>query len=135
MFSQFILYHGTTQDNAEKILKEGFKARACLTSDLEVAEYYAECACDEDGLSYEECAIVAVTVERDSLVVDYPAYEEPLSFYKHNYTTSDREWREMIENAEIPYPRDEKDIDTALEVTTCVRVSSKVDGSLCSLKD
>lgn len=115
---QIFLFHGTCYCCAEKILKEGLKPRTCLTDNLDVAEYYSEAANDE----CENCepVILSVTVMTDNLVVDQPAFDEPLTYYRNNYTRCDDEWYEMLESGEIPSPTSEHDYKTALSVTNSV---------------
>jgi len=107
---------------------------SCLTDDSEIVEYYAECQVDE----CPDCAIeiLEVLIETpEQLSVDYPAFEEPLSFYRNDYTTCDREWGEMIEAGEIPYPKDECDHQVALDVTCSVRTSAFLPASTVSIKE
>lgn len=69
------LYHGTSRTNADKILKEGFK-NPYLTNLLEIAFYYAQAQCDEDGSL--ESVVLEVEVSEDNLRYDYPAMDEPV---------------------------------------------------------
>ena len=123
MSQSILLYHGTCSKGADNIQCIGLNEHTCLTSDLEVAEYYAECAHDESG---EEPVVLTVLVPRHQLKVDFPAFEEPLSFYRNDHTRSDSEWHEMIEDGRIPFPDDEHDVDTALEITKSVRTSGHI---------
>lgn len=117
------LYHGTCKKSAESILKYGFYEFSCLTDNLEVAEYYAECASEESGF---ESIVLKIDVSTDNLEVDYNAYDEPLTYYRNEYATSDSDWHDMIENDEIPYPTDQNDYQTALDVTWSVRNKRKI---------
>lgn len=122
------LKHGTCACQALKIVDESFNAHSCLTSCAELAEYYADCAVDEcKTCESGDIDIVIVRVDKAQLSVDYPAFEEPISIYRNNYTKCDKEWEEMIESRDIPYPKDEHDIDVALEVTTSVKTTSHIN--------
>lgn len=126
MSDTVILYHGTCDKGKEKILSEGLNPLSCMTSDIEVAQYYAECAAEE---SDEPPVILSMLVPKTNLKVDYNSFEEPLSYFKHEYTRSDSEWREMIESGEIPYPKDEFDFQTSLDVVWSVRCINRIDKS------
>jgi hypothetical protein len=134
------LYHGTDSKSAADIMENGLNARSCLTSSLEVADYFGEARIEElqDLGELTDCigqVILAVNLPVDRLVVDYPAYEEPISIYRNVHTTCDREWHDGCDNGDIPYPKDELDVLPALEATTCVRVSGKICGKLFSINE
>lgn len=128
------LFHGTTEVFANQIRETGLKPLTCLTVSKEVANYYAECACDESGDNYSECAIITLFATADELEVDYNAYEEPLTFYKHDYTRSDSEWAAMCESGEIPYPTNKHDVKPAIEATGCVMVTNFINKDRLSLE-
>lgn len=131
------LYHGTTAEHAQAILTDGLRAGTCLTSREDIAEYYAECAVDEatdEGRDTHE-VILAITVERDQLCVDYPAYEEPLTYYRDEFVSSDEEWHTGLEDGSIPYPDNDNDVDTALSVTACVKTTSKIPASAITTQE
>ena len=117
------LFHGTTSENAQNITSNGFRPQTCLTTDMEIAQYYAECACDAENLNYDDVVILSVSLTKDCLVVDYAAYEEPLSYYRDNFTKCDKEWGAMCDSGKIPYPSDQNDVDSAIQATCCVRLA------------
>lgn len=132
-----ILYHGTDSVSAENIIKNGLKEHSCLTSDENLAWYYAEARLEEledkKALTDDiDEVVLRVVLDNDKLVVDYPAYEEPISIYRDEYVGNDEDWHEGCENGDIPYPKDKDDVTAALEATTCVRVKRSVSGSLFS---
>jgi hypothetical protein len=113
-----ILKHGTCACNLEKIKQNGLKARSYLTDDEPLAFYYAECAADEcDCGDYD---LVDVEVESEQLRVDFNSYEEPLSYFRNAYTTSDSEWFQMINDGTVPYPDSEYDYNTSIAVVRSV---------------
>ena len=123
------LFHGTTKKIAETIIKEGLKANSYLTSREDVAEYYAEVAMEDavdKGDADADCVILSVIVKQNDLRVDYCAYEEPLTYYRNDFTKCDSEWHEGVNNGDIPYPKDIKDTAVALSVTGCVKTQSLV---------
>jgi len=135
-----MLYHGTDSVSAQKIMKEGFSARSCLTSDEKLAWYFAEARIEElddnNTLTDDiDQVVLTVTLDEAQLVVDYPAYEEPISIYRNEFVGNDRDWHELCGNGDIPYPTHEDDVDAALEATTCVRVKNLVLGTLFSIID
>lgn len=117
------LLHGTSSNQVEAILAEGLKAHTCLTSSEELAQYYAECAADEDG---GEPVWLLVEVDPRTLRVDYAAFQEPLTYYRDEHARNDDNWHEMIESGEVPYPASDKDWKTALAVTWSVKTSEPV---------
>jgi hypothetical protein len=107
------LMHGTCKCLAAKINIMGLLANTHYTDSAEVASYYAECAEDECDCGGQE--IVHVSVPNENLKPDFHSYEEPLSFFRNEYTTCDREWHEMIETGEIPFPLTSADYKTSLD--------------------
>lgn len=124
MSDTVLLYHGTCVKGKEKILKEGLNPLSCMASDIEVAQYYAECASDESG---EPPVILSMLVPKNNLKVDYSSFEEPLSYYRNEYTRSDSEWNEMIESGKIPYPKNELDFQTSLDIVWSVRCINRIE--------
>lgn len=122
--STITLFHGTSSVFTNDILANGLFS-PYLTDDKEIAEYYAECAVDEHG---GEAVILSVVVDqsKDLVKPDYPAYDEPLTFYRDEYASSDSEWHEMLDEGEIPYPSDENDWATSLETVKSVFVANTI---------
>ncbi len=117
------LYHGTSSKCLEDIIKNG-TSKLYLTSSLDQAEYYAECASDEDETEQVVC-IVEVQIE--TLKADLPSFDEPLSYIlKHNNVNSENDWHEMIENGDIPYPS-QSDWKTSLKFTQSVVAIGKIE--------
>ena len=119
------LLHGTTSSLWEKIQLKGLR-NPNLTTDKEVAGYFAKEAAEADG---GMPIILKVKVSANQLWVDGPAYEEPLTYYRNRWAASDEEWHQKIASGEIPYPVDARDWPTALRVTTCVLVKEIVPPS------
>lgn len=116
------LYHGTSSKCLEDIIKNG-TSTLYLTLSLAQAEYYAECASEEDETEQVVC-IVEVPI--DILKADLPSFNEPLSYIlKHNDIESEDDWHDMIENGEIPYPQ-QSDWKTSLKFTQSVVAIGKI---------
>lgn len=126
------LFHGTTKARAASILENGIDANTYLTTNEELAEYFGECACDEQNLDYSQIQILKVRVIKSNLRVDFEAYAEPITIFRNDFATSDTDWHEMCESGEIPYPSNEKDIEPALKVTTCVKTAEAVTSQYIS---
>lgn len=129
------LYHGTDSLSAQDIIDNGFAARSCLTTCVQLADYYCEARMEElqdKGKLNEdiEQVILQVVLSVDALVVDYPAYEEPISIYRNKLFGNDEDWHEGCENGDVPYPENEFDVEPALEATTCVRVKKRVSADI-----
>ena len=101
--------HGTC------ITQSGLNANAYLTNNLDVAYYYAEC---DSGCG--DGYIVFVSVDTCELSVDYPSFEEPLSYFRNTFTPCDKQWFEMLEKGLIPYPACDTDYETSLHVVHSV---------------
>jgi hypothetical protein len=125
------LYHGTTSVIAQKIKQVGMRAGTCLTTDVKLAYYYAECALEEDESDDEDgeldIALVKVVLPLEALEVDYPSFEEPISIYRDNFASSEREWHAMLEDGSIPYPSGKDDVQIALDVTTSVKTKNNIE--------
>ena len=133
-----IFYHGTDSVSAQKILQKGFNARGCLTTDIDLAWHFAECRIEElkendELLEDTDEIVIKVEVENIDLVVDYPAYEEPITIYRNNFCNNESDWHQGIEDGDIPYPLNETDVETALSVTTCVRAKVLIAGERFSI--
>ncbi len=111
------LWHGTSSKLWPEIQIRGLNS-PCLTSDLEVAGYFAQEAAELDG---GLPITLQVKVDASQLRVDLPAYEEPLTFYRNHWADSDEAWHDGLESCQIPFPTDAADWTTALRVTTCVK--------------
>lgn len=123
------LFHGTTRTQADKIIKEGFSANTCFTTDASLAAYFAECANDEhqdNNGSRDVEVILTVSLSSSEIKVDWPAFEEPISIFRNEWATSDDLWFQGIESGDIPYPKHDYDVEKAIEATTCVRCISTV---------
>lgn len=70
------LYHGTSTEHWDEIMKKGL-IEPYLTSEIELAEYYADCEVDEAGGGP---LILEVHVNEDVLRVDLNALAEPVTF-------------------------------------------------------
>jgi hypothetical protein len=95
------LYHGTSKVKIEEMLKNGTK-KIYLTSDSDQAEYYAECAAEDDD---SESVIAIVEVNINMLKADLPSFDEPLTFILDFNDLSEDEWHKAIESGDIPYPK------------------------------
>ncbi len=95
------LYHGTSKVKIDEMLKNGTK-KIYLTSDSDQAEYYAECAAEDDE---SESVIAVVEVDINMLKADLPSFDEPLTFILEFNDLSEDEWHEAIECGDIPYPK------------------------------
>lgn len=127
--STISLFHGTTKTHADAILKHGFSANTCFTTDISVAEYFAECANDEHQDTHgkrDDEVILSVSFVTNDLKVDWVAFEEPISIFRNEWAMSDSLWNEGIESGEIPYPQNDLDTENALKATTCVRCIESV---------
>ena len=69
------LYHGTSTKHLDDIMEKGL-IEPFLTSEIELAEYYADCEVEEVG---GEPLVFEVTVDEDVLRVDFNALDEPVS--------------------------------------------------------
>ena len=116
------LFHGTSDRLLAKIATGGLK-KPNLTDDHDIAMYYAEEACEEfKGVP----VVLTVDVDESTLRVDQPAFDEPLTFYRDNYASSDEEWSEMLTAGEIPSPKNKQDWETSLLVTNSVKCISDI---------
>ena len=113
------LFHATSLAKKASILRDGLQSSSCLTTCEDTAEYFGIEAMERDGC--DDYVVFEVTLSEHDLKVDYPAFEEPISTYYKRWAKDDRAWWEGIENGSIPYPDNEYDAKTALNVTTCVR--------------
>ena len=114
------LMHGTCICAKSRIMQSGFNVNTCLTNNIDVACYYAECAADECDSGCGEGDVVSVSVDTRELRVDYPSYEEPLTYFRNAFTSCDKQWFEMLENELIPYPVCDTDYETSLRVVHSV---------------
>lgn len=130
------LFHGTTQTQADNILRNGFKPDSYFSARLDIAQYYADAANDvheEKTGERDDEIILMVTLDLITLSVDYAAYEEPLSYYRNDFVNSDEEWNDGCENGKIPYPINNKDVAVALDVTACVRCDNAIAPNLINV--
>ena len=85
MSKDMILYHGTSLEFCNEILKKGL-SNPYLTSSKELAHYYAEAS---DGYGEEVVLEVHIT-DVSKLRVDYPSLYEPVGFGNiHSKTLED----------------------------------------------
>lgn len=129
------LMHGTCLCRSAKIKEEGFNGNVYLTSNEALAWYYAECALDECESECGDYVVFSVHAEREGLRVDRNSFEEPLSYFRDEYTKSDLEWMEMLESGEIPSPENEFDYQTSLDVVNSVVCLSKITPSEISIME
>lgn len=110
------LYHGTSKKSGDTIVKKGWNKskHLFLTDDLKLAEYYAECAMED--LEEDDYVILSTLVNKDDLIADTFAFDEPISIAYKKHVNNDTDWHEQIKSGEIPYP-DENDFETSLEYT------------------
>lgn len=119
------LYHGTSRSNVKRILMEGVE-NLYLTLDREQAEYYAECASEDDGSEPIVCVVEACI---DRLVADLASYEEPITFVlKKNGYSSERDWHANILEGHLSVPSIE-DWKSSLKLTGCVKLTGHVKPS------
>jgi hypothetical protein len=64
------MYHGTSKDNAEYVKAQGLGPNSYVTTDRELAEYYAG--------NYKEPRILKLRVNPRKLLVDWNSFEEPV---------------------------------------------------------
>ncbi len=110
------LFHGTSTACIDNIKKEGLSKSTYLTSDDEQAQYYAECAAEEDG---SKPHLLVVLINTDNLEADLPSFNEPLTFALSKNGLTEEEWHAAIEQDEIPYP-ELSDWRTSLQITESV---------------
>lgn len=117
------LYHGTSENNYNNMLKSGSIAPCYLTSNDEQAQYYAE-VCSEDDSS----SPVILTVEVDTMVLraDTASFDEPLSYILNTHGLSEEDWHKSINSGEIEYPSKER-WDISLEMTQTVKTTQSID--------
>lgn len=119
-----ILFHGTNISAYESLDENNPLCTPYLTDDLSLAEYYAECAMeDEDDDDYVILAVNITEEELQHLKADFNSFEEPISFIRNNFAESDREWFEKIESGEIPLPSSEHDYQTSLDYVSAVKIN------------
>lgn len=101
------LYHGTSSINLSKIKNEGLLS-PFLTDSIDIAEYYAECSCDELG---GDLVILEVDVDSKFLRYDGASMDEPVMA---NESRRDEQWNlaleshpEWIKNNHIIIPSNE----------------------------
>jgi hypothetical protein len=110
------LYHGTSSHCLNEIKEKGMPDGAYLTSDDEQAQYYAEVVSEENNAVP---VILVIEVDTDNLWADRPSFDEPLHFTIDEHANSEDDWHEMIENDEIPYPK-QRDWQISLEYVKSV---------------
>lgn len=115
------LMHGTSTKCLEGIMHDrAFNRRVFLTDCNESADYYAECASEEDG---SDPVVLLVEVHGYLLRPDDASFCEPLSFTKRKRGySSDAEWNSAFIDGKLPYPENDEDFATSLQV---------VNGALC----
>lgn len=64
------VFHGTSEDLAKIILKQGLRAKSCVSNDYQLAEYYAD--------NHLQPIVLKLEVEDKDLLPDLPAIEEPI---------------------------------------------------------
>ena len=119
------LYHGTSQANYEKIKETGFLEPSYLTSDDSQANYYAECASEEDGSNQ---IILVIEVNIDNLKADTNSYNEPLTHILELYDMNEEDWHEAILSGYIKYPKPNQwqlSLDTVKSVQTTAKIDFK----------
>ena len=117
--ASILLYHGTCTESLSRIYSHGLE-NAYFTDVFELAEYYSECA--HEDLDNGEPVVLQVEVPTSLLKVDYNSYDEPLSYFRNEFTRSDSEWAEMIESGDIKYPSNEDDWQTSMAIVRSVRI-------------
>lgn len=117
------LYHGTSEENYQKIIDSGVLEPAYLTSNDEQAQYYAEVCSDDD-----ESSPVILTVEVDTafLMADTASFDEPLSYILSFHGLSEKQWHKAISSGEIEYPGKDR-WDISLETTQNVKTTQVID--------
>ena len=127
------LYHGTSEANYREIRSLGVLSSPFLTSDDEHAQYYAECAAEED---FSQEVILVVSIDTESLCADIQTYNEPLSYILKSYNLTERDWHTKIKEGVIDIPEINQ-WHISLEKVKCVMANSDIsikdiiyDGSL-----
>jgi hypothetical protein len=117
-----ILYHGTRSSRLSSIFRAGL-LKPYLTSDLEIAEYYAEERDHTRRIDYGDHAVIlAVEVDESdtALKPDYPSFDEPLSFFLYELAEDEKDWFNRLDSGDIPSPENQDDWQTSLEVVRSV---------------
>lgn len=123
-----LLLHGTSEAAWARIQESCAMTRPFLTCREDVAEYYSECAVDEEPNwqgKENGHVLLAVRVPVSMLLADLPSFDEPLDFCLEDHAEDEDEWHEMIEAGDIPYP-DRADWLTSLQFTGSVACAGNV---------
>ena len=96
MSKDLVLYHGTSLEFYNKIIKEGLN-NPCLTSSKELAYYYAEVADGDDDKVVLEVCIKDTT----KLKIDFPSVYEPGGFGRINSKTLEDNVESMFNELKI----------------------------------
>lgn len=122
------LYHATTADSADAILRDGLRAGAYLTDREDVAAYYA------DGIREEGAVAVILEVDLDvllaavspgSLIPDRPSIDEPLTF------TLGKSDAEIL----CSWERSNGTWQECLEIVGSIEVTAPIPPSIIALSD
>lgn len=113
------LMHGTSSKALEQMRADGaMKSPIFLSDHDETANYYAECASEEDD---SDPVVIIIEVNSDLLVRDDPSFAEPLSFIKSLHgIKSDADWMAAFVSGDLSYPKGEYDFTTSLQVVRSV---------------
>lgn len=118
------LYHGTTSLRLPSILAEGLTGRPYLTSEMGLAEYYAETAAEEEG---GDPVVLEVTVFAPNLRYDRNAMDESVGsaldnrlFRLQRTPGLPPELREKLHKADVAFLQD-RDAEAERMVTEIER--------------
>lgn len=117
-----LFYHGT-DSLGKAAIDAGEPLRTpFLTTSEALAEYYAECAMEENET--DDWYILAVNLSTSDLALlraDFAAFEEPIAFIRDLHANGESDWDEKLESGEIRWPTDEFDFETSLTYTAAAR--------------
>lgn len=131
--TDIILKHGTCACRASIIEREGFLSDSYFTDSDDIARYYAIAAMEE--CDCEDYAIVSAKLMASSLKTDLNSYAEPLTYFRNEYTSCEKEWFRMIDEGDVPYPSSPSDYLTSLRVVRSVRCTVAVSGGSAFIKE
>lgn len=119
------LYHATSTDNIEAIIKDGLRSGAYLTNSAEQAEYYADTISDEGKVPIIielDLSELISAVGEDNIEPDHPSIAEPIT---STLELDEDEVYEAWEEAEGTW-RD------SLEIVNSVKVKAAIPSNIIS---
>ncbi|GAB0154732.1 hypothetical protein [Marinobacterium sp. BA1] len=117
-----LFYHGT-DSKGKAAIDAGEPLRTpFLTTSEALAEYYAECAMDENETDdWHVLAVNLSTTDLALLRADFAAFEEPISFIRDLHANGESDWLDKLQSGEIRWPNDGFDFETSLTYTASTR--------------